>query len=93
MRILLIQNCTENGEILSCFLRIGVQSLWNWSTKFVVVSITECENRCRTKGLLASEFNDFYNFAQRLNQSNFLYKNAALDGGVSSFQLNSKFSD
>ena len=75
MRIASIQNCTENGKILSCFSRIGV-----------VESMTECQNRCRTKSRFAFELNDFYNFAHRLNQSNFLYKNASQDEETSSFQ-------
>ena len=75
MRILSIQNCTENGKILSCFSRIGV-----------VESMTECENRCRSKSRFAFELNDFYNFAHRLNQSIFLYKNASQDEESSSFQ-------
>ena len=78
MRIASMQNCTENGEILSCFLRIGG-----------VESMTDCENRCRMKNRFAFELNDFYNFADRLNQSNFLYTNASQDEEFSNFQ-NSK---
>ena len=55
------QNCTENGEIFSCFFKIGATQ-----------NMTECENRCRSKNLFAFDLNDFYNFADRLNQSNFL---------------------
>ena len=55
------QSCTENGEIFSCFFKIGATQ-----------NMTECENRCRSKNLFAFDLNDFYNFADRLNQSNFL---------------------
>ena len=75
MRIASFQNCTENGHILSCFSRIGV-----------VESMAECENHCRTKSRFAFELNDFYNFAHRLNQSNFLYRNGSQDEETSSFQ-------
>ena len=75
MRIASFQYCTENGQILSCFSRIGV-----------VESMAECENHCRTKSRFAFELNDFYNFAHRLNQSNFLYQNVSQDEETSSFQ-------
>ena len=75
MRIASFQNCTENGKILSCFSRIGA-----------VESMAECENHCRTKSRFAFELNDFYNFADRLNQSNFLYQNVSQDEGTSSFK-------
>ena len=61
MDIEAFQNCTENGEIFSCFFKIGATQ-----------NMTECEDRCRSKNLFAFDLNDFYNFADRLNQSNFL---------------------
>ena len=61
MNIETFQNCTENGEIFSCFLKIGAAE-----------NMTDCENRCRSKNLFAFDLNDFYNFADRLNQSNYL---------------------
>ena len=61
MNIATINNCTENGEIFSCFLRIGE-----------VQSTTDCESSCQAKNLFSFELDDFYNFADRLNQSNFL---------------------
>ena len=61
MNIETFGNCTENGEILSCFLKIGE-----------IENFTECENRCKSKNLFAFQLDDFYNFADRLNQSNFL---------------------
>ena len=61
MNIATINNCTENGEIFSCFLRIGE-----------VESTTDCEKSCQAKNLISFQLDDFYNFADRLNQSNFL---------------------
>ena len=75
MRIVSFENCSENGNVLSCFSRIGV-----------VESMTECDNHCRRKSRFAFELNDFYNFAHRLNQSNFLFQNASQDDETSSFQ-------
>ena len=67
MNFATINNCTENGEIFSCFLRIGK-----------VESMTDCENSCRKKNLFPFELDDFYNFAARLNQSDFLKPSIAL---------------
>ena len=61
MNIETFQNCTENGEIFSCFLKIGAAE-----------NMTDCKNRCRSKSLFAFDLDDFYNFADRLNQSNWL---------------------
>ena len=61
MNIETLKNCTENGEIFSCFLKIGAAE-----------NMTDCENRCRSKNLFAFDLDDFYNFADRLNQSNYL---------------------
>ena len=61
MNIETFQNCTENGEIFSCFLKIGAAE-----------NMTDCKNGCRSKNLFAFDLDDFYNFADRLNQSNFL---------------------
>ena len=72
MNIATINNCTENGEIFSCFLRIGE-----------VQSTTDCENRCQEKNLFSFQLDDYYNFADRLNQSNFLMPLSASKNGSS----------
>ena len=74
MNIATINNCTENGEIFSCFLRIGE-----------VQSTTDCENSCQAKNLFPFQLDDFYNFADRLNQSNFLSSPKALQNGSSEY--------
>ena len=56
-----LENCTDNGNIFSCLSNIAE-----------VENMASCENRCRSKNLQEFELNDFYNFADRLNQSNFL---------------------
>lgn len=70
-----IKNCTENGEIFSCLSNLGE-----------VANMTSCENLCRTKDLKAFELDDFYNFAERLNESNF-YRNREYEE-TESFNLN-----
>ena len=61
MNIEKFQNCTKNGELFSCFFKIGATQ-----------NMTVCENRCKSENLFAFDLNDFYNFADQLNQSNFL---------------------
>ena len=72
MNIATINNCTENGEIFSCFLRIGEVQI-----------TTDCENSCQAKNLFSFQLDDFYNFADRLNQSNFLMPSTASKNGSS----------
>ena len=75
MNIETFQNCTENGEIFSCFFKIGA-----------VENMTDCEDRCRSKNLFAFNLDDFYNFADRLNQSNYLSSEISTSLAKSKFQ-------
>ena len=59
----MFNNCTENGYLFSCFQNFG--SLNN--------SI-ECKAKCNANYLTQIGLNDFYNFAERLNESNFLIR-------------------
>ena len=59
----MFQNCTENGYLFSCFQNFGE-----------IKTSTDCEGICNSKHLYQFGLNDFYNFHERLNQSNFLIK-------------------
>ena len=59
----MFNNCTENGYLFSCFQNFG--SLNN--------SI-ECKTKCNANYLTQIGLNDFYNFAEQLNESNFLIR-------------------
>ena len=79
MNIEAFQNCTENGEIFSCFLKIGETE-----------NMIECEKRCKLKTLYAFQLKDFYNFADRLNQSNFLGQTKSPQFNSSSIEFSQK---
>ena len=57
----MLKNCTENGYLFSCFQKIGLSE-----------SSIQCEKSCKAKKLNQFGLNDFYNFAERLNDSNYL---------------------
>ena len=57
----MLKNCTENGYLISCFQKIGI-----------LESSTQCEKSCKAKKLNQFGLDDFYNFAERLNDSNYL---------------------
>ena len=59
--VLFVIGWVQLYAIFSCLSNIGE-----------VEDMASCENRCRSKNLQEFELNDFYNFADRLNQSNFL---------------------
>ena len=49
-------------------------------------STTDCENSCQAKNLFSFQVDDFYNFADRLNQSNFLSPSMASKNDSSEIQ-------
>ena len=57
----MFNNCTENGYLFSCFQNF--ESLKN---------SVECKKKCEANYLTQFGLNDFYHFAERLNESNFL---------------------
>ena len=57
----MLNNCTENGYSFSCFQNIGKSE-----------SSVEFEKSCNAKKLNQFGLHDFYNFAERLNESNYL---------------------
>ena len=59
----MLNNCTDNGYLFSCFRNFG--SLRN---------SVECKKKCNANYLTQFGLNDFYNFAERLNESNFLIR-------------------
>ena len=57
----MLKNCTENGFSFSCFQNIGKSQ-----------SSIQCEKSCNAKKLKQFGLDDFYNFAEQLNESNYL---------------------
>ena len=57
----MLNNCTENGFSFSCFQKIGKTE-----------SSVQCEKSCNAKKLKQFGLDDFYNFAEQLNESNYL---------------------
>ena len=57
----MLNNCTENGYLFSCFQNIGE-----------LQNSAECEKACHAKNLYQFGLNDFYNFFERLNETNYL---------------------
>ena len=55
--------CTENGYLISCFQNFGK-----------VKNSNECRRRCDANNLYQLGVNDFYNFNERLYQTNFFIK-------------------
>ena len=55
--------CTENGYLISCFQNFGK-----------VKNSNECRRRCDANNLYQLGVNDFYNFHERLHQTNFFVK-------------------
>ena len=56
----MLNNCAENGYSFSCFKHFGV-----------LKSSVDCKKECEANHLTQFGINDFYNFAERLNESNF----------------------
>ena len=59
----MLNNCTENGYLFSCFQNFGLLG-----------DSVECKKKCNANYLTEFGLNDFYNFAERLNESNFLIR-------------------
>ena len=53
-------NCTENGRLITCFENFGE-----------IENSNECTRRCDANNLYQLGLSDFYNFQERLNQTNF----------------------
>ena len=62
-KILMFENCTENGYLFSCFENFGL-----------IKNSNQCGSICESKNLNQLGINDFYNFHDRLQQSNFFLK-------------------
>ena len=56
----MLNNCAVNRYSFSCFKHFGV-----------LKSSVECKKECEANHLTQFGINDFYNFAERLNESNF----------------------
>ena len=59
----MFSNCTENGYLFSCFQNFGR-----------IKNSDHCKKVCNSNNLSQFGLNDFFNFHDRLNQSNFLIK-------------------
>ena len=59
----MFENCTENGYLFSCFKNFGR-----------IKNSDDCKKVCDLNNLSQFGLNDFFNFHDRLNQSNFLIK-------------------
>ena len=59
----MFNNCTENGYLFSCFQNFGPLN-----------NSFECKKKCNANYFTQIGLNDFYNFAERLNESNFLIR-------------------
>ena len=59
----MFENCTENGQLFSCFENFGL-----------IKNSNQCGSTCESKNLNQLGINDFYNFHDRLQQSNFFLK-------------------
>ena len=59
----MFENCTENGYLFLCFENFGL-----------IKNSNQCGSICESKNLNQLGINDFYNFHDRLQQSNFFLK-------------------
>ena len=68
MNITFLENL---GEYASYSSNVGAVFSF-LSNHGIVMDVHECRNRCKSKNLFLFELPDFYNFAERLNETNFV---------------------